>query len=75
MTAVIMPSLSLGRLDGALTSFTRRTPVADRLGGHVCGAGWQHVGRPSGRAAINRLADPGTTRAPGLYDMVAALMS
>jgi hypothetical protein len=30
-----MPSLSFGRRVGALASFARRTPVADRLGGHV----------------------------------------
>jgi len=44
------PLAFTGRLGGAIASFARRIPVADRLGGHVCRAGWQRAGRPSGRA-------------------------
>src|SRR6516162_4807075 len=59
MTAVIMPSLSLDRLGGALISFARRTPMAYRPGGHVCRAGWQRAGRPSGRGASTVRWTPG----------------
>src|SRR4029077_4291745 len=48
-----------GRLSGAMASFAQPTPVADRLGGHVCRAGWQRAGRPSGRAASTVRLTPG----------------
>jgi hypothetical protein len=74
MTAVIMPSLSLGRLVDALTSFARRTLVADRPGGHVCRAAWQRAGRPSGRAASTVRLTPESARfmSSGAYCSLAS---